>query len=628
VLDLSRLSWTQRQIVLAGDGAQLILAGPGSGKTTVLTARIAYLVASGRVPASSVLALTFARRATRELRVRLGALLGDLAGGLEVATFHAFGLRIIRVWSAELGLGDGPLVIYDAGDAQTALRAAAREIDLDVAGWSATELSALVECCRLGRRAPTSPAWLGQLVQAYEALLRRRHAVDYAGMLALPLQLFRHSARALRVIQDAYRHIACDEFQDLCGAQYALLRLLAAPHRNLVAVGDPCQSLYGWRGADPRLHRAFARDFPEARLHQLTESFRSTAHVVQLANALAAPLTERGPLTTCNAAGPRPRVQVAQDERAEARFVAAEIARLWHAADVAGPAEVAVLYRSNQQATALALALRRQQIPYRVRGGDLFARAAVRVAVAYLRLAHNPADSAALAYIVNTPPRRLGKLVHRLADTPIPPAELPAIAGRLGPAALANAEALVALVQELNSQAVHLRPAALLDFALHRSGYHDWLTQQGEGTAHLGHLAQLRALAAETQDDLGTWLAELQLGDTPDAGVEAIAAVTLSTIHAAKGSEWRVVFVVGLEEGLLPHYRALDARAAPQAAARAGEADAIADELRVAYVAVTRARERLYLTYCRSRRRGTQSEPCAPSRFLSALPVELLGRAA
>jgi DNA helicase-2/ATP-dependent DNA helicase PcrA len=287
-----------------------------------------------------------------------------------------------------------------------------------------------------------------------------------------------------------------------------------------------------------------------------------------------------------------------------------------------------VLYRSNHQATALALALRQKQLPYRMRGGDLFARAAVRVAVAYLRLAHNPADSAALACIVNTPPRRLGKLALLLADTPVPLADLPAVAQRLGPAALASAEALVTLVQELSRQAARLRPAALLDLALHRSGYYAWLMQQGEGTVQLGHLGELRALAAEAQEDLGAWLTELQLRDAPDAGGEASAAVTLSTIHAAKGAEWRVVFVVGLEEGLLPHYRALDARVGREAAARDEEGDAIAGELRVAYVAVTRARERLYLTYCRSRRRGAQREPREPSRFLRALPAEMLGQAA
>src|SRR5919199_280935 len=222
MLDLSRLSPAQRQAVLAGDGPLLIVAGPGSGKTTVLAARIAYLVTSRGVPPTSVLAITFATKATRELRTRLGGLLGAVARGVDVTTFHAFGLRVVRQWSEALGWGPGPLAVW------------------------------------------------------YEAVRRRRGAVDYPAMRAQPLRLFAERPAALRVLQDSYRHVLCDEFQDVCAAQYRLLQLLAARHRNLVVVGDPLQTLYGWRGADVRFLRQFERDFPETQVVSLDQNFRTT----------------------------------------------------------------------------------------------------------------------------------------------------------------------------------------------------------------------------------------------------------------------------------------------------------------------------------------------------------------
>jgi len=624
VLDLSRFNPTQRTAILAGDGPLLIVAGPGSGKTTVLAARITHLVTARGVAPTSILALTFATKASRELRVRLAGLLGAAAQGVDVATFHAFGLRVVRQWSETLGWGSGPLVVYGADDSRRLLRDVARACEVDLEQWPLGELATRLERYRLaadGSTAEPSAAALATITGCYEDHLRRRGAVDYPAMLALPLRLLDDKPEALRLLQDSYRHVLCDEFQDVCAAQFRLLTLLAREHRNLVVVGDPMQTLYGWRGADVRFLHAFERDFPDARVVSLDQNFRATRSLVDLANALGAPLPYAHRLWTDNPPGEPPRLHVAKDEQTEARFVATEISRLCAEGRIDHPGEVAVLYRTNRQAEHLTLALREQRLPYRVRGAvDLFARREVRDAVAYLRLAHTPSDVTALARIVNTPPRHLVQLVEILRQKPIPIGDLPTLAHPYGVSAVASALALDRLIADLHARSADLPPALLLDEALDRSGYRRWLEGQADGPEHLSHLATLRALAQQAETGLGPWLVDLQLGEDLPASSDDAGTVVLTTIHGAKGGEWRVVFVVGFEEGLLPHARAL--------VGDASEPDGIDSERRVAYVAVTRPREGLYLLYCENRRWGERQEPRRPSRFLRGLPLERIERVA
>lgn len=621
MLDLSRLSPAQRQAVLAPDGPLLIVAGPGSGKTLVLAARIAYLVTARQVSPASILALTFATKAARELRERLAGMLGPLGEAVDVATFHALGLRIIRQWREELALGPGPLVVYGETEVLGVLEQAVDERGIDREGWPLSELAAELERYRLGNASASTPGSLPELADAYEAVLRRRAAVDFPAMLVLPLRLFAARPNALRLYQDSYRYVLADEFQDICAVQYALLRQLAERHHHLVVGGDPRQCLYGWRGADIRFLREFQHDFPEAHCVSLDQNFRSTGRIVELANALADELPENRPLWTDNPLGEPALLVVAHDEQAEAAFVAAEIERLLTAQRVDHPGEVAVLYRTRRQATELALALRARQLPYRVQGNaDLFTRRAVRDAIAYLRLARNPADIPALTRIVNVPPRRLGRLVNDLRTQPVPLSDLSDLAARYGPAARVSAEALVAVIEELHRQSAHLTPASLLDLALDRSGYGSWITTQADGRDRLSQLASLRRLAERVDGDLDTWLTELQLDEDAAVGPDDTERMLLTTIHRAKGGEWRIVFVTGLEEGLLPHHRALAVESVTVTTA--------ADERRVAYVAVTRPRERLYLTCCRTRRRGERKEPRRPSRFLRGLPVDRIEPAA
>ncbi|HVA87754.1 MAG TPA: UvrD-helicase domain-containing protein [Candidatus Saccharimonadales bacterium] len=615
MLDLSRLSPEQRAAVLIGDGPLLILAGPGSGKTTVLAARIAYLVTARSIPPASVLALTFATKAARELRARLVALLGEAGRGVDVATFHAFGLRVIRQWPEELGFGPGPLVVYDSADAREILAGLGKQIVSADESQLPVDFLRQIERYRLGDaaiRAPT-PRPVQEIAEAYEAVLRRRGAVDYPAMLALPLRLIARRPDTRRFLQDAYRHVLVDEFQDVCGAQYRFVHALAERHRNLVVVGDPAQTVFTWRGANVRFVQEFLEDFSEARVLGLNDNFRSTGRIVELATALGRPLSYARPLCTANPLGEPGLLVVTLDERAEARFVAAEIERLIIGGQIAHAGEAAILFRTNPQATELILALRERGLAYRLRSqADLLACREVRDAIAYLRLAHNPADIAALARVANVPPRGLGRIAERLRENPVSLTELVVLARSQGPRASEAVDRLRAIVDELHDRSTELPPPELLDLALAHSGYRDWLDGQHDGIARLAHLANLRQVT-ERSSGLASLLGDLQLDDAESGSADDAERVVLSTIHGAKGGEWRVVFVVGLEEGLLPHYRAL--------ADPANRDALVEDELRVAYVAITRPRERLYLTCCTTRRRGAWVEPRRPSRFLRGLPL-------
>ena len=510
MFDLERLSPEQREVVLADDRPLLVIAGPGSGKTTTLAARIAYLVeVRGFVPAG-VLAITFTTAAAQALRGRLVAMLGQAGSLVDVTTFHAFGLRLVHHWSEFLGFRPGGPAVCSGATARALLREAAAGEGVDLERTPLGPLAAQVERWRLSngtsRGAGAGPTLLvRQVASAYESLLSQADSVDYPGMLALPLRLFGKRPATLRFCQDAYRTVLADEFQDLCFAQYTLVRLLAERHRSVVVVGDPRQTLYRWRGADIRYFGQFRHDFPEARVLSLEQNFRSTQRLVELANELGRDLGHERGLWTDNPLGQAALLYAAEDETDEASFVAEEIARLCAGGAIAHHDEVAVLYRTNRQAQAVSRALRERGIPC-------------------------------------APPERGDPAGDLFAARPDHPDQ--------------------GLTSDL-----------------------DCVLADGDPSLH----------PREPRD---------------------IRGVVLTTIHASKGCEWRVVFVVGVEDGLLPHARAI-----------AGETEDVDDELRVAYVAVTRPRERLYLTYCRSRAKGQWRQSRRLSRFLAAVPDPLIAPA-
>jgi DNA helicase-2/ATP-dependent DNA helicase PcrA len=640
-LDISHFSPSQREVVETGDGPLSVLAGPGSGKTTVLAGRIAYLVERRGVAPATILAITFTTAAAATLRQRLAGVLGDAAQDLTISTFHALGLRLIKQWSGELGFGDGMPAVYGRDDARALLREVASDFGLEVATdargrnsdpWalSLSKLTFAVDRFRLGRsaRGPTSDdhdefdeELLRPLSAAYETLLLQRGAVDYPSMLTLPSRLFEDEPRALRMVQDAYRFVMADEFQDTSDMQFNLLRRVVERHRNLAVMGDPKQAIFSWLGADPSILLDFSREYPEARVYPLDQNHRSTGVLVALSNALAAPLEGGHKSWTHNPQGPLVRVFAATDELDEARFVADEINRLLSSGQIEHLGEVGVLFRTNAQARAVSLSLRAAGVPFKVRAdADLFGLPEVRDVIAYLRLAHCPADGPALARVVNTPPRRLRAIEQALRKRPVPVAELPDWAHkRGGPSARRGVEEFLAFLNELHHATRECRPAQALQTVLRRTGYATWLAAQKDGAAKLARLEELESVMDDAPaPDLATWLTDMHLGQVD--GPAGAQAVVLSTIHSAKGAEWPVVFAVGLEEGLLPLVR-------PWSVGHLSRVEE--EERRLAYVAFSRAQVLLFLVYCQARRPFADGEvgrlePRRPSRFLLSLPPDLL----
>jgi DNA helicase-2/ATP-dependent DNA helicase PcrA len=569
---------------------------------------------------ASILVVSFTTEAARRLRGEVARQLGDRAQDVSILTLHALGRKVIDTWAGQLGYDNRPTVLHHA-ETQALLTSAASRLGWDPATFPLGELAPAVDRCRLlpdeGAR-QSDP--LARLADAYEERLRRHGAIDFVSMLALPLRLFRADERILRMLQDAYRWLLADEAQDMDRTQWALIELLAARHGNLLVAGDAAQSIFRWRGADHRALLTFPERYPAATVTTLDLCHRSTGHLVAVGNALSDLLAYRPPLRTDNPPGPFPRLLLAEDEHAEAEFVARQIGALLDRGLLPHPGEAAVLFRTRAQADVVASALRAAGVPYALHGHpDVFGARVVRDSLAYLRLAVNPGDRAALARIVDRPPRGLGRLAATLLEEPATTVELPGRAADFGPAAMASAAALMATIYDLHAEAQRGASAvALLDRALDRSGYVAWIERHPEGTSRLRTLARLRELAQRAELPPAEWLDALALGDEP-APVED-EVVHLSSVHLAKGKEFRATFTLGLEEGLVPHYRAIRGTDAGQAA--------LAEELRVLYVAVTRARERLHLSACRERTRGSQTERRQPSRWLATLPPELLAPAA
>jgi DNA helicase-2/ATP-dependent DNA helicase PcrA len=603
----------QLQAISAADGPLAVVAGPGCGKTTTLAGRIAFLIKDRGVDPSAILMLSFTAEAARRMRAEVARELGDPAAEVSIMTLHALGRRVIDTWSSTLGYPDRPTVLHP-DEARALLASSAGALGWDVEHVSLAELAAEVDRCRLlvDVEAAESDA-MAPLARAYEERLRRHGAIDFVAMLALPLRLFVQEEPALRVLQDAYAHILVDEVQDLDQSEWRLVELLAERHRNLLVAGDDRQCIYVWRSANPHALKHFVQRHPDAPVVTLDKNHRSTGRVVQVGNALAELFAEPHPLWTDNADGPHPRFKLAEDEQAEARFVADHVGSLLDRGLLPHPGQAAVIFRTSAQSDVVASAMREAGLPYQLHGhADLFGTRAVRDSIAYLRLAANPADRAALMRIVDTPPRGLRSLAATLLEEPATLDELPSRAAEFGPEAVAAAAALMAVVYDLHAHGRRgIHPVALLDRVLDRSGLRMWLEHHPDGTRRLRLLARLRAVLQRLEVSLGEWLDSLALSD--EVIQQDDEAVRLCSVHASKGHEWRATWVLGVEEGLMPHFRAI------AASRESGSGDALDEELRALYVALTRARERLFLSACQQRTRGDRVETRMPSRWLQAL---------
>ncbi len=643
---LSDLSERQREAVQHVDGPLLIVAGPGSGKTRVMAHRVAYLVREHQVAPYRILAVTFTNKAARELRERCERLVPGASGQLQVRTFHGFCALMLRYDGERVGLKQS-FTIYDDDDQSRTVRRILDDLDVDSKQFPPRALLAIISDAKNKMIGPMEfskgaetyrEEVAGRVYDRYEEALQRSNAVDFDDLLLKAFLLLEGHPDVLERYQERYQYLLVDEFQDTNPLQFQVARLLSAKHHNICVVGDPDQSIYSWRHADPTNLTDFRTTFPNAKIVTLDQSYRSTQIILEAADSLIANNEGRMEkhLWTENDRGAKIAVAEAYDEEEEARIVLEEIARL---VDREGysRSEIAVMYRINAQSRAMEVVCNRQGVPYRLVGGvKFYERREVRDLLAYLRVVSNPSDDAALERIINTPARGISeKTVAELRraaskhSTPLLDAvfsvgdERNPLGVTLATRAQKSVVAFADLVNRFIEQSMVLQPQELLDLVLERSGYARLIQEDRErGDERLENVRELRGSAeqysgGDAREQLAEFLEnvalvsqvdDLQAGDGSSAAGASSDAVTLITLHQAKGLEYDAVFMIGLEEGLLPHSRSVE------------DPVQLEEERRLCYVGMTRARKRLYMLHAFQRRFRGSLSASVPSRFLMELP--------
>jgi ATP-dependent DNA helicase UvrD/PcrA len=633
---LADLNPAQREAVLATEGPVLVVAGAGSGKTRVLTHRIAHLITACGVKPQEILAITFTNKAAGEMKERLEGILGDVGQRMWVMTFHAACGRILRREAPRLGYRSN-FTIYDQADQVRLAKLCLEELDRDPKRFVPRGIHAQISMAKNQLIGPEEyktrvASFYDQTVADVYGLYQRRlhasNAVDFDDLLMLTVEVLERFPEARERWQKAFRYVLVDEYQDTNHAQYRLLQLLAGEHRNVFAVGDPDQSIYAFRGADIRNILEFERDFGGAKLIALEQNYRSTNSVLRAANSVITHNRERKPKSLWSELGEGEPVRVVEveDEHAEARFVAAEVASLIE--EGGSGSEIAVFYRTNAQSRVLEDVLVRQEIPYQVIGGPKFyERAEIKDAVAYLQVIDNPYDAVSLTRIANRPRRGIGDAslarLQTFADSQgisVWEALERAEDAGVGAAPLKAVDRFRTLMQSSMAGALELSVPEVLERALDRSGYLEALEAERtvEAQGRTENLLELVGVAREYQEraeepTLSEFLQQLSLySDQDDLSAER-SLVTLMTLHNAKGLEFRAVFLIGMEEGVFPHSRSI-------------EEQGLEEERRLAYVGLTRAKERLTLTHAASRSLWGSRGYNLPSRFLDELPQDEIER--
>jgi DNA helicase-2/ATP-dependent DNA helicase PcrA len=627
---LANLNPAQREAVLHTEGPLLVIAGAGSGKTRVLTHRVAHLISAVGVKPNEILAITFTNKAAGEMRERLMSMLGPLARAIWILTFHAACGRMLRSEAERLGYRSN-FTIYDSADQVRLVKQVLEELDKDPKRFVPRGVHAQISNAKNQLVTPDMYAerissfydqTIAEAYALYQRKLAASNAVDFDDMLMLTVQILENFPDARKKWQNAFRYVMVDEYQDTNHAQYRLLQLLAEQHHNICAVGDPDQSIYAFRGADIRNILEFERDFPETRTIPLEQNYRSTNAILESANAVISHNSERKEKRLWSELGDGDPVRVieVEDEQAEARYVAAQIAGLVE--EGYSGSEIAVFYRMNAQSRVLEQTLRLHQIGYQVIGGPRFyERAEVKDATAYLQVLDNPDDAVSLMRIANRPKRGIGdttisRLVSYAESHGISLFEAldhPTEAG-LGTAAVKAVTGLKNLLDSLRSAAQELEVPELLQEVLERSGTIEAF--EAERTIESrGRIENLEAFVDGAREyvqqaeepTLSGFLQEISLYSDQDALAGEQSNVTLMTIHNAKGLEFRAVFVVGVEEEIFPSARSI-------------EEQGVEEERRLFYVGLTRAEEKLTLTHASSRLLWGRTTSHLPSRFLDELP--------
>ena len=638
---LSGLNPSQREAVLHFEGPLLVLAGAGSGKTRVLTSRVARLIGHQGVDPKHILAVTFTNKAAGEMRERIARILGETPAGMWAGTFHAIGARILRSAPHIVGRDRG-FTIYDEDDQLNVVKRVMERQKISPKQFTPKAIHSAISSAKNALVSPAEYAKLAsdpftkatsQVYDDLEAAFRAANAVDFDDLLVLPVRMLRESPPFHEELRSRFQFILVDEYQDTNHAQYQLVKMLGSEHQNVCVVGDDDQSIYGWRGADIRNILDFEKDFPNATVVRLEENYRSTPGILRVANAVISANTERRgkTLRPTRAEGDAVTVAGALDDRDEADFVVDEILARRQSNAGMQLRDAAILYRTNSQSRSMEESLRKQALPYRLIGSVRFYdRREIRDLMSYLKLIGNPNDDEAFRRAVSVPRRGLGETTIELLSERARAAGVPMLVAATRPdlhegiraAARTSLGDFAGVILNFRERAKTDSVDAILRDLIDAIRYVEHLRAEGpEGEERIENVRELVTGAAEAVIEEGGevgltplehFLQRASLVADLDKLDPNADAITLMTVHNAKGLEFPVVFVTGLEDGLFPLARAFD------------DPKMLEEERRLFYVAVTRAEEKLYLTHARSRRRNGETMPSIPSSFLATLPPTLV----
>ena len=626
----------QKEAVMATQGPCLVIAGAGSGKTKVLTHKIAYLMQEEKVLPWNILAITFTNKAANEMKERIETLVGEAAKDIWMGTFHSICVRILRKFIDRIGF-DSSFLIFDASDQKTLVKECLKTLNIDdklfnergVLAEISNAKNALLEPEAYSRKyaGDYRKSKIAEIYALYQKRLKENNAVDFDDIINHTIKVLSENPDVLEYYTEKFKYILVDEYQDTNKAQFTLVTILASKYGNITVVGDNDQGIYSFRGADISNILNFEKDFPGTKIVKLEQNYRCTGNILKAANSVIKHNETKydKKLWTENGEGTLPQIYQGEDEYDEARFVIEEIRHLKRE-ELDHYSDFAILYRMNSQSRALEDILRREDIPYKIVGGlKFYERKEIKDAISYLRLIANPSDNISLKRIINEPKRGIGKTsldhIQEIAENQgISMYEVIKHADDFGqPRVYANAKEFIDTIETLRSQKEEIKISDLLKETLNKTGYTRALEQEStiEAESRIQNLEELVTVAVEFEEEfaengLSDFLESISLSSDIDNLEDQEDSVTLMTLHSAKGLEFPVVFLVGMEEGIFPGYQSV------------GEPKELEEERRLFYVGITRAKQHLYLTCAKRRTIFGSTSYNAISRFVKEIPEELL----
>ena len=626
----------QKEAVMATQGPCLVIAGAGSGKTKVLTHKIAYLMEQEKVLPWNILAITFTNKAANEMKERIETLVGEAAKDIWMGTFHSICVRILRKFIDRIGF-DSSFLIFDASDQKTLVKECLKALNIDdklfnergVLAEISNAKNALLEPEAYSRKyaGDYRKSKIAEIYALYQKRLKENNAVDFDDIINHTIKILSENPDVLEYYTEKFKYILVDEYQDTNKAQFTLVTILASKYGNITVVGDNDQGIYSFRGADISNILNFEKDFPGTKIVKLEQNYRCTGNILKAANSVIKHNETKydKKLWTENGEGTLPQIYQGEDEYDEARFVVEEIRHLKRE-ELDHYSDFAILYRMNSQSRALEDILRREDIPYKIVGGlKFYERKEIKDAISYLRLIANPSDNISLKRIINEPKRGIGKTsldhIQEIAESQgISMYEVIKHADDFGqPRVYANAKEFIDTIENLRSQKEEIKISDLLKETLNKTGYTKALEQENtiEAESRIQNLEELVTVAVEFEEEfaengLSDFLESISLSSDIDSLEDQEDSVTLMTLHSAKGLEFPVVFLVGMEEGIFPGYQSV------------GEPKELEEERRLFYVGITRAKQHLYLTCAKRRTIFGSTSYNAVSRFVKEIPEELL----